>query len=153
AVLAQLYKHTALQSAFGMNMLALVDGEPRVLNLKRMLSLFLEHRPIALTRRTRVELKRAQERAHILEGLKVALDHLDAVIRTIRQSESAQKALGTLMTRYHLTEIQARAILDMQLRRLAALERQEILDELAELLKTIGYLEDLLANPRKIMGL
>jgi DNA gyrase subunit A len=150
-VLAQLYKHTALQSAYSMNMLALVDGEPRVLNLKRMLTLFLEHRQEALTRRTRYELRKAQERAHVLEGLKIALDHLDAVIRAIRQSESASKAMETLMARWRLTEIQARAILDMQLRRLAALERQEILDELAELLKTINYLEDLLANPPKIL--
>jgi DNA gyrase subunit A len=124
-----------------------------VLNLKRMLVLFLEHRQVALTRRTRFELRKAQDRAHILEGLKIALDHLDAVIRTIRQSESAAKALTALIERYRLSELQARAILDMQLRRLAALERQEILDELAELLKTINYLEDLLANPRKILGL
>jgi DNA gyrase subunit A len=150
-VLAQLYKHTALQSAYSMNMLALVDGEPRVLNLKRMLSHFLDHRHEALTRRTRYELRKAQERAHVLEGLKIALDHLDAVIRAIRQSESAAKAMETLMTRWRLSEIQARAILDMQLRRLAALERQEILDELAELRKTIDYLEDLLANPHKIL--
>ena len=153
AVLAQLYKHTALQSTYPINMLALVDGQPRVLNLKRFLALFLEHRQIVLTRRSRYELNRAQARAHILEGLKIALDHLDAVIRTIRQSESAEKAMQGLMTRYKLTEVQAKAILDVQLRRLARLERQEILDELAELLKTISYLEDLLANPRKILAL
>lgn len=153
AVLAQLYKHTALQSAYGMNMLALVEGEPRVLNLKRFLALFLDHRHTVLTRRTRFDLNRAQARAHILEGLKIALDHLDAVIRSIRQSESAERAMQALMTRYRLSETQAKAILDMQLRRLARLERQEVLDELAELLKTINYLEDLLANPRKIMML
>jgi len=153
AVLAQLYKHTALQTTYPMNMLALVDGQPRVLNLKRFLSLFLEHRQIVLTRRSQYELNRAQARAHILEGLKIALDHLDAVIRTIRQAESAEKAMQALMTRYKLTEVQTKAILDVQLRRLARLERQEILDELAELLKTIGYLEDLLANPRKILAL
>src|SRR5205814_8430402 len=113
--------------------LALVDGEPRVLNLKRMLSLFLEHRQIALTRRTQFELKKAQERAHVLEGLKIALDHLDAVIRTIRQAESAAKAFETLQTRYRLSEIQARAILDLPLRRPAALERKEVLDELSDL--------------------
>jgi DNA gyrase subunit A len=134
-------------------MLALVNGEPRVLHLKRMLTLFVEHRQTVLTRRTEYELKRAQARAHILEGLKIALDHLDAVIRAIRQSESAEKALGTLMTRWHLTEIQAKAILDMQLRRLAALERKEILDELEELRKTIAYLEDLLAHPEKVLAL
>lgn len=150
SVLAQLYKHTSMQSTFGMNMLALVEGEPRVLPLKRMLVHFLEHRHSVLTRRTEFELKKAQARAHILEGLKIALDHLDAVIRAIRQSESAEKALTALMTRWRLTELQGKAILDMQLRRLAALERKEILDELTELLKTIAYLEDLLANPRKI---
>src|SRR4030095_4270242 len=101
----------------------------------------------------RFDLNKAQARAHILEGLKIALDHLDAVIRTIRGSASAEKALEALMSRYKLTENQAKAILDMQLRRLAALERKEILDELAEILKTISYLEDLLANPRKITGL
>jgi DNA gyrase subunit A len=152
-VLAQLYKHTALQTTYAMNMLALVDGQPRVLNLKRFLQLFLDHRQDVLTRRTRFDLNKAQARAHILEGLKIALDHLDAVIRTIRQSESAEKALQALMSRYKLTEIQAKAILDVQLRRLAALERKEILDELAEILKTISYLEDLLANPRKITAL
>src|SRR5207249_4999444 len=120
---------------------------------KRMLQLFLDHRNDVLTRRTKYELERAQARAHILEGLKIALDHLDAVIRLIRGSASAEKALEGLMTRFQLTEIQGKAILDMQLRRLAALERKEIIDELTELLKTIGYLEDLLANPRKIMGL
>jgi len=152
-VLAQLYKHTALQTTFGINMLAIVDGEPRVLNLKRMLSHFIEHRHIVLTRRTEYELAKARARAHILEGLKIALDHLDAVIRTIRQSESAERALNALMTAYSLSEIQGKAILDMQLRRLAALERQEILDELAELVTRINYLEDLLANPPKILAL
>jgi DNA gyrase subunit A len=152
-VLAQLYKHTALQSAYAMNMLALVDGEPRVLNLKRFLQEFLAHRQNVITRRTRYDLNKAQARAHILEGLKIALDHLDPVIRTIRQSESAEKAMQALMTRYKLSELQARAILDMQLRRLAAIERKEILDELAEIQKTISYLEDLLANSEKITGL
>src|SRR5581483_8095193 len=152
-VLAQLYKHTALQTAYGINILAIVDGEPRVLNFKRLLSLFVEHRHTVLTRRTEYELNRARARAHILEGLKVALDHLDAVIRTIRQSESAERALATLMTRYNLSEIQGKAILDMQLRRLAALERQEILDELAELRTRISRLEDLLAHPEKILAL
>src|SRR6266542_3594258 len=152
-VLAQLYKHTALQSTYAMNMLALVDGQPRVLNLKRFLQEFIAHRENVLTRRTRFDLNKAQARAHILEGLKIALDHLDAVIRTIRQSESAERALQALITRYKLSEIQARAILDMQLRRLAALERKEILDEYAEVLKTIARLEDLLANPRKILYL
>ncbi len=150
-VLKQLFKHTAMQSTFGINMLALVDGEPRVLTLKKMLQHYLDYRQGVLTRRTKFELEKARARAHILEGLKKALDHLDAVIRTIRQSRSAAEALDALMERFKLSETQARAILDMQLRRLAALERQQILDEYAEVLKTIAYLEDLLAHPRKIL--
>jgi DNA gyrase subunit A len=152
-VLNQLYKHTAMQSAFGINMLALVDGEPRVLTLKKLLQHFLEHRQTVLTRRTRFELNKARDRAHILEGLKTALDHLDAVIQTIRQAPSASEAMTQLMERFQLSELQARAILDMQLRRLAALERQQIVDEYTELLKTIAYLEDLLANRRKVLML
>jgi DNA gyrase subunit A len=162
-VLNQLYKYTSMQTAFGINMLALVverdeEGvaqapQPRVLTLKRMLQHYLDYRQEVLTRRTQFELEKARARAHILEGLKIALDHLDAVIRTIRQSASAEVALVTLQEKYKLSEIQARAILDMQLRRLAALERQQILDEYAEILKTIAYLEDLLANPRKILYL
>src|SRR6266540_3736611 len=155
-VLNQLYKYTAMQSSFGINMLALVverdeqgnvqAPQPRVLTLKRMLQYFLDYRHEVLTRRTQFELEKAQARAHILEGLKIALDQLDAVIRTIRQSESAEVALVTLQSRFKLTEIQARAILDMQLRRLAALERKQILDEYAEVLKTIARLEDLVPN-------
>jgi len=150
-VLNQLYRHTSLQTTFGFNMLALVDGEPRVLTIKKMLQHYLEYRHEVLTRRTRFELQKALARAHVLEGLKIALDHLDAVIRTIRQAASAAEAQTQLMERFKLSEIQARAILDMQLRRLAALERQEILDELDTLHKTIARLEDLLANPEKIL--
>ncbi|MCL4369882.1 MAG: DNA gyrase subunit A [Chloroflexi bacterium] len=150
AVLNRLYKHTAMQSAFGMNMLALVDGQPRVLTLKRLLAHFLEHRQEVLTRRTRFELAKAKDRAHILEGLKIALDNLDEVIQTIRSSRTPEP---DLIARFGITEIQAKAILDMQLRRLAVLERQKILDEYAEVLRTIAYLEDLLANPIKILHL
>src|SRR5215210_2888492 len=160
-VLNQLYKFTSMQTAFGINMLALVvekdeagvalPPQPRVLTLKRMLSHFLDYRHEVLTRRTRFELEKARARAHILEGLKIALDNLDAVIRTIRESASAEAAFQTLQTRFTLSEIQARAILDMQLRRLAALERQQIIDEYNEVLETIAYLEDLLAHPRKIL--
>jgi DNA gyrase subunit A len=153
AVLNRLYKHTAMQSAFGVNMLALVDGQPRVLTLKKGLSIFIEYRQIVLTRRTQFELEKARARAHILEGLKIALDNLDAVIATIRGSASAEVALNNLMARFGLSELQSRAILDMQLRRLAALERQKILDEYAEVMRTIAYLEDLLANPQKILYL
>ncbi len=151
-VINQLLKYTALQTAFSVNMLALVDGEPRVLSLKRALQLYVQHRQVVITRRTQYELERAKLRAHILEGLKIALDHLDEVIRTIRQSPDADVARERLMKRFKLTEIQATAILDMQLRRLAALERKKIEDELAEVLKRIGYLEDLLRSPKKILG-
>jgi DNA gyrase subunit A len=152
-LLKQLYKHTAMQTTISMNMLALVDGEPRVLTLKRMLTHFLDYRQVVITRRTRFELEKAKARAHILEGLKVALDHVDAIIRLIRAAASADVAREQLMARYKLSDIQARAILDLQLRRLAQLERQEIIDEYEKLLKQIAYLEDLLATPRKILYL
>jgi DNA gyrase subunit A len=151
AVLNRLFKHTAMQSAFGVNMLALVDGQPRVLTLKKMLTYFLEWRQVVLTRRTEFELKKARDRAHILEGLKIALDHLDAVIALIRAADSAEEALNGLIAQFGLSEIQSKAILDMQLRRLAALERNQILEEYANVLKTVAYLEDLLANPHKIL--
>ncbi|HZQ10371.1 MAG TPA: DNA gyrase subunit A, partial [Anaerolineae bacterium] len=151
-VINSLLKHTALQSTFSVNMLALVDGEPRVLSLKRSLQLFVQHRQIVITRRTQFELERAKLRAHILEGLKIALDYLDEVIRIIRQSQDADQARERLMKRFKLSEIQATAILDMQLRRLAALERKKIEDELAEVKKRIKYLEDLLKSPKRILG-
>ncbi|MDO8687331.1 MAG: DNA gyrase subunit A [Dehalococcoidales bacterium] len=152
-VLNSLYKHTAMQSAFFVNMLALVDGQPRVLSLKEALQYFIDFRCEVITRRSRYELNGARARAHILEGLKIALDQIDKVIATIRQSESAEAARQNLMTGFGLTQIQAQAILDMQLRRLANLERQKILDEYAEVLKTIADLEDLLANPSRVLGL
>lgn len=153
-VLNNLYKHTALQTSFGVNALALVDGEqPRVLTLKRILQLHIEHRQQILTRRTQYELDRARRRAHILEGLKIALDNLDAIIRTIRASRTSESARTNLMKDFKLSEVQATAILDMQLRRLAALERKKIEDEYREVLKEIARLEDLLANPRKILAL
>ena len=151
--LMQLYKYTPMQSTFNVNVLALVDGEPRVLSLKRSLQLFIEHRQEVITRRSRFELERAKMRAHILEGLKKALDHLDAIITTIRQSQTADTALQNLQHKFKLTEIQARAILDLQLRRLAALERRKIEEEYADTLKQIQYLESLLANPRRILNL
>ncbi len=151
-VVNALLKYTALQSAFSVNMLAIVDGEPRVLSLKRALQLFVQHRQQVITRRTEFELERAKLRAHILEGLKIALDNLDEVIRTIRQSQDADQARERLMKRFKLSELQATAILDMQLRRLAALERKKIEDELAEIRKRIKYLQDLLAHPKKILG-
>jgi len=151
--LNQLLKHTAMQMTFGVNMLALVNGEPRVLSLKRILSLFIEHRREVIVRRTRYEVKRAQERSHILEGLRIALDNLDEVIATIRRSRNAETALGNLRRKFNLTEIQARAILDMQLRRLAALERKKIEDEYAELRKRIKYWKGLLGSAKKVLAL
>jgi DNA gyrase subunit A len=152
-VLNNLYKHTAMQSSFFVNMLALVDGQPRVISLKEALQNFIDFRHEVITRRSRYDLKQAKARAHILEGLRIALDNIDAIIKTIRESESAEVARKNLMSGFGLTQIQAQAILDMQLRRLANLERQKILDEYAEVVKTIAYLEDLLANPRRILVL
>lgn len=152
-VLNQLFKYTPLQMTFGVQMLALVDGEPRLLPIKRALLLYIEHRRDVLTRRSTFELKKARARAHILEGLRIALEFLDDVIATIRSSESAEAARIALIKRFGLSEIQAQAILDMQLRRLAALERQKIEDEYQEVLRKIAYLEDLLAHPKKILGL
>ncbi|MGQ9572042.1 MAG: DNA gyrase subunit A [Dehalococcoidia bacterium] len=150
-ILNRLYKHTAMQSTFAVNMLALVDGQPRTVGLKRILDSFINHRREVIRRRSLFELKKAQEREHILQGLLVALDHLDQVIQTIRRSESAEKAKERLMRApFRLSDRQAQAVLDMQLRRLARLERQKIQDEYAEVIKQIAYLEDLLANPRKI---
>jgi DNA gyrase subunit A len=152
-VLNNLYKYTAMQSSFFINMLALVEGQPRVISLREALQNFISFRQQVITRRTRYDLKQARARAHILEGLRIALDNIDAIIKTIRESETADVARKNLMTNFGLTQIQAQAILDMQLRRLANLERQKILDEYAELVKTIAYLEDLLKNPRRIQVL
>jgi len=152
-VLNNLYKRTALQSAFFVNMLALIDWQPRVISLKTVLQQYIDFRRDVIVRRSQFELRHAQERAHILEGLKIALDNLDEVIATIRQSQSAEAARTNLMKGFNLTQVQAQAILDMQLRRLAALERKKVNDEYTEVLKTIAYLEDLLANPRKVLFL
>jgi len=152
-VLNNLYKRTAMQSAFFVNMLALIDLQPRVINLKTALQQFIDFRRGVIVRRSQFELRHARERAHILEGLKIALDHLDEVIATIRQSQSVEAARTALMKGFNLTQAQAQAILDMQLRRLAALERKKVNDEYTEVLKTIAYLEDLLANPRKVLFL
>ena len=149
-VLNNLYKYTAMQSAFFVNMLALVDGQPRVISLKEALQYYIDFRRQVITRRSRFELKGAKARAHILEGLKIALDQIDKVIATIRKSETAEKARQSLVTDFGLSQNQAQAILDMQLRRLANLERKKIYDEYTEVLKNIAYLEELLANPRRI---
>ncbi|MDF1513548.1 MAG: DNA gyrase subunit A, partial [Anaerolineae bacterium] len=145
--LNRLYKHTPLQSTFGIQLLALVEGVPRVLPLLRMLQIFLNHRIEVLVRKTQFDLNKAQARAHILEGLLIALDHLDAVIQTIRESPDANTARDRLMDRFGLSELQAQAILDMQLRRLTALERSRLEEEYADVLKNISYLEGLLTSP------
>lgn len=132
-------------------MVALVDGTPQTLNLKTILSEYIKHRFIIVTRRSEFELRQAKARLHILEGLKIAVDHIDAVIKTIRESKDQDEAKKNLMAKFKLSEIQATAILDMQLRRLAALERQKIEDEYKMVKETIEYLEDLLANPSKIL--
>jgi len=151
-LLNQLYKHTSMQLAFNVNMVALVNGTPQTLTLKKVLTEYIRHRQEVVTRRSKFELEAAKRRAHILEGLKIALDHLDAVIKTIRESANADVARANLMKRFKLTEVQATAILDMQLRRLAALERKQIEDEYKAVLKTIAYLESLLASPKKILA-
>ena len=150
-VLNNLFKHTAMQSSFFVNMLALVDGQPRVISLKEALQYFIDFRHQVITRRSKFELKQAKARAHIVEGLKIALDNIDRIIATIKKSATAEVARKELMSGFDLSQLQAQAILDMQLRRLANLEREKIADEYAELLKTIAYLEDLLANRKRMM--
>jgi len=152
-VLNQLFKYTQMQTTFGVNMLALVDGEPRVLTLKRMMAHYIEHRKEIIIRRTRHDLAKAKDRAHILEGLRVALDNLDEVIATIRGSRTVDSARTNLRHKFKLSTAQAQAILEMRLRRLAALERKRIEDEYTEVIKRIAYFEDLLANPRKVLYL
>ncbi len=152
-VLNQLYKFTPLQSTFGVQMLALVDGEPRTLPLKRALQIFVEHRQTVIVRRSTYELAKARARLHILDGLLIALENIDAVIQTIKESPDADQAKERLMKRFKLSELQAQAILDMQLRRLAALERWKIEEEHKQTQAQITYLEDLLAHPKKILAL
>jgi DNA gyrase subunit A len=152
-VLNNLYKHTTLQTAFHVNMVALVDGQPRVLSLKPALQHFIEFRRTVVRRRGEYDLNRARERAHILEGLTIALDNLDEVIALIRASNDVETARTGLMTQFGLTEAQAQAILDMQLRRLAALERERIANEYQELQTRIAELEDLLGSPEKMLAI
>ena len=153
-VLNQLFKHTELQKAFHFNMLALVDGgtQPQILGLKGLLEKFLEHRREVVTRRTKFDLQKAKDRAHILEGLKKALDHIDEIIKIIRASESKDDASKNLIKRFKFSDKQTAAILDMRLQALAGLERKKINDELKEKLDLIAYLESLLASPTKLLG-
>ncbi|OGG14982.1 DNA gyrase subunit A [Candidatus Gottesmanbacteria bacterium RIFCSPHIGHO2_01_FULL_46_14] len=149
-VLNNLWKHTNLQTTFPVNVVALVDNTPQTCSLKLILEEYLKHRHDVIRKRSEFELKEARAREHILEGLKIAVDHIDEVISIIKKSRDADEAKGKLMTKFSLSDLQATAILDMQLRRLAALERQKIEDELAMIRETIEYLEDLLAHPDKI---
>jgi DNA gyrase subunit A len=163
-VLNQLFKHTPLQATFGFNMLALVplkqsrpDGsvalEPQVLTLKQLLEHFIAHRKDVITRRTRYDLRKAEERAHLLEGYRIALDHIDEVIEIVRGSQTTDEAKERLSKRFDLSDVQAQAIVDMRLRTLVGLERQKIEQEYAELIKTIGELQDILRSPRRIAGI
>ena len=153
-ILNQLYKHTELQSSFGYNMIALADGiQPRLMNLKEFLQIFIDHRRVVITRRVTFDRDRAKERAHILEGLSIALDNIDAVVETIRKSETKDEAHEKLMKKFKLTDIQATAILDMRLQTLAGLERKKIEDELAEKKKFIAECEAILGDKKRIDGI
>ncbi len=152
-VLNNLFKHTAMQLAFNLNMLALVDGQPQTLPLKSVIAHHIEHRREIVRRRTEYDLGKARDRAHVLEGLKIALDHLDEVIRTIRASADVETARANLIAGFGLSEIQAQAILDMRLARLAALERKKIEDEYLAVIQLIAELEDILANPSRVLAI
>jgi DNA gyrase subunit A len=145
-ILNNLYKHTQMESTFGIIMLTLVNGQPRVLNLKRILNYFLQHRREVILRRTRFELRKAEERLHVLEGLKIALDHLDEIIALIRRSKTPDEARTALMKNYPLSEIQAQAILDMKLQRLTGLEREKIVKEFGDTLKEIERLKAIIGS-------
>jgi len=151
-VLNNLFKHTSLQTSFPANIVALVNGTPQTLNLKTILEEYLKHRYHVVTKRSEFELRQSKARLHILEGLKIAVDSIDSVIKTIRESKTQEDAKQNLIKKFKLSDIQATAILDMQLRRLAALERQKIEDELIMVKETIEYLEDLLSHPGKILS-
>ncbi|MBI4387807.1 MAG: DNA topoisomerase 4 subunit A, partial [Candidatus Omnitrophica bacterium] len=150
-LLNQLYKHTQMQETFGIIMLALIDGQPRVLNIKQMLDAFIEFRVEVITRRTHFELDKAEKRAHILEGLKIAIANLDKIIKTIRAAKDPELAKNALIENFKLTEVQAKAILEMQLQRLTALEREKIEAEYLELLKKIEYFQAVLKSRKKIL--
>ena len=151
-VLNNLYKHSQMEDTFSIIMLALVNGVPKVLNLKEMLYYYVEHQKDVVTRRTKFELNKAEARAHILEGLRIALDNIDAVISLIRLSKTTAEAKTGLMNKFGLTDIQAQAILDMRLQRLTGLERQKIEDEYSELMKKIEYLRSILADEQLLLG-
>jgi len=150
-VLNNLYKHTKMKTTFGINLLAISEGRPKIFNLKEMLRCFLAHRKDVVERRTRYELRKARERAHILEGLKIALSNIDEVVQIIKKSKNTKKAHEKLKDRFNLSDVQAQAILDMKLQRLTSLETEKILEEYLELIRRIAYLEDILQNEKKLM--
>lgn len=150
-ILNQLYKHTSMQESFGVNMLAIVDGQPRVLNLKQVLFYYLEHQKDVIVRRTRFELNKAETRAHIVEGLRIALSYLDEVIKIIRSSRTTDIAKKALMERFNLSEKQSEAIVEMRLRQLTGLEREKLEQEYKELMEKISYLRSVLADERKVL--
>lgn len=152
-ILNNLYKLTPLQTSFGVNMVALVNGKPQTLNLKQVLYHYLEHQKEVIVRRTKFELKKAQDRAHILEGLRIALDNIDKIIELIRASQTTEEAKNGLMTQFKLSDIQAQAILDMRLQRLTGLEREKIEDEYNKLLELIKDLKDILANENRVIDI
>ncbi len=152
-VLNNLYKNTPMQSAFFINMVSLVNGHPEVINLEKALTCYIDFRSGVINRRSQFELEKAKDRAHILEGFRTALDNLEQVIKVIRQSQTVDSARASLMAAFALSQVQAQAILDMPLRRLARLERERVAEEYTAVIKNISYLEDLLANPRKILSL
>ncbi len=151
-VLNNLYKHTKLQTSFGINMLAIVDGRPKQLNIKEALECFLRHRKVVVERRSRFELKQARARAHILEGLKVALSNIDEVVQIIKKSKNVEEAHKSLRNRFQLSDKQAQAILDMRLQKLTSLETEKLEEEYRELIKKIAYLQDILENEKKLMS-
>ena len=150
-ILNQLYRLTSLQTSFGVNNVVLVNNKPMLLGIKDILKYYIEHQIEVVQRRTAYDLKKAEERAHILEGLKIALDNIDAIIETIKNSKDNADAMNQLMTRFGLDEIQSKAILDTQLRRLSGLEREKILEELRNLMITIDDLKDILANHSRVV--
>ena len=152
-VLNLLYKHTQLETTFGIIFLSLVNNQPRILPLKQILYYFIEHRKEIIIRRTKFDLRKAQERAHILEGFKICLDHLDAVIKTIRQSKNANEARIALVENFAISEVPAQAILEMQLQRLTALEREKIESEYLELIKKISMLKSILGDQKKVLSI
>ena len=150
-ILNNLYKQTALQTSYGVNLLALVDGQPRTLTLKEMLVYYLDHQKNIIFRKTKFDLERAENRVHILEGLKIALDNIDEIVKLIKKSKSDEIATKNLMEAFNLTEAQSKAILEMRLRRLTGLEREKIEDEMSQLLKLIDELTEILNSEEKIL--